>query len=224
MRQLLRGSYFHPRREWQRIDADWLNAAEQMALNLDSDTNNTSLALAFELGDAGPVLLFPGDAQVGNWLSWRDQLYHDCKGKKSVSIHELFARTSLYKVGHHGSHNATLKRDSGTNEHPQVVPYGLELMDDIIAMIPVDFKTAEKSQWRMPHKPLYEALRQKSRKRVLRADESNAPLKLEAKERDIVPTQTKFTPVPGKANVKWRCSEQTFAEAHPIYFDVQFTQ
>jgi hypothetical protein len=26
--------------------------------------------LAFELASEGEVLLFPGDAQVGNWLSW----------------------------------------------------------------------------------------------------------------------------------------------------------
>ena len=40
------------------------------------ETNNTSLALAFELiekGRVGKVLLFPADAQVGNWLSWHGE-------------------------------------------------------------------------------------------------------------------------------------------------------
>jgi hypothetical protein len=35
-------------------------------LRLDPDTHNTSVVLAFQLGDGGPVLLFPADAQVGN--------------------------------------------------------------------------------------------------------------------------------------------------------------
>src|SRR5437867_12940176 len=86
--------------------------AAEFALNLDSDTNNTSLALAFELND-GRVLLFPGDAQVGNWESW----HVDADGKprswqvngRDVIARKLLERTVLYKVGHHGSHNATLR-------------------------------------------------------------------------------------------------------------------
>ena len=34
---------------WRRIDAAWLGASETMALQLDSATNNTSLAIAIEL-------------------------------------------------------------------------------------------------------------------------------------------------------------------------------
>ena len=52
--------------DWRRIDADWLEAAEQLALHLNSYTNNTSLVLAIELVDSGRVLLFPADSQVGN--------------------------------------------------------------------------------------------------------------------------------------------------------------
>src|SRR5205085_6914038 len=55
---------------WRRIDDNWLGAANNLALQLDADTNNTSLALAIELSPGGKVLLFPGDAQVGSWLSW----------------------------------------------------------------------------------------------------------------------------------------------------------
>ena len=57
---------------WRRIDEDWLGSAAQFALNLDSATNNTSLVLAVGLSPGGEVLLFPADAQVGNWLSWQD--------------------------------------------------------------------------------------------------------------------------------------------------------
>ena len=45
----------------------------EFALKIDNDVNNTSLALALELADKR-VLLFPGDAQVGNWLSWDRQM------------------------------------------------------------------------------------------------------------------------------------------------------
>jgi beta-lactamase superfamily II metal-dependent hydrolase len=218
---LMQSTYFHPNSDWRRIDSDWLNAAEQLALNLDSDTNNTSLALAFEQKD-GSVFLFPGDAQVGNWLSWRNQQYVDEKGKATVTMQDLFSRTVLYKVGHHGSHNATLKRDSGTNEDPEIKPYGLELMKDFIAMIPVDFATAQKSQWDMPHKPLYEALREKGKNRVLRSDESARPLRPTTEDRDIMPTDTRFKPVPGKKHARWRKSEQLLAKDHPLYFEVEF--
>ena len=60
------------RQSWRRIDEDWLGSAAQFALNLDSATNNTSLVLAVGLSPGGEVLLFPADAQVGNWLSWQD--------------------------------------------------------------------------------------------------------------------------------------------------------
>ncbi len=138
----------------RKIDRDWLNAAAEMALQIDSDTNNTSLVLAFELGEGGPVLLFVGDAQIGNWLSW------------AGSAASLLERTVFYKVGHHGSHNATLK------------PGGLEAMlsPDLVAAIPVDEDFARRPKgrcpdgWDMPAGPLLERLRQLTRGRILRAD------------------------------------------------------
>ena len=57
---------------WRCIDSHWMGASETMALQLDSATNNTSLVLAIERAATGEVLLFPGDAQAGNWLSWQD--------------------------------------------------------------------------------------------------------------------------------------------------------
>ncbi len=64
---------------------------------LDKQMNNTSLILLFEVGDK--LLLFPGDAQIENWL-------FALKQKKFVN---LLRRVNLYKVGHHGSLNATPK-------------------------------------------------------------------------------------------------------------------
>jgi hypothetical protein len=83
-----------------------LSTAAELALALDSATNNTSLVLAIELVDSEKVLLFPADAQVGNWLSWETLRF---EGEKPVIGPDLLARTAFYKVGHHGSHNATLK-------------------------------------------------------------------------------------------------------------------
>src|SRR5436190_5025038 len=59
------------------------------------DTNNTSLVLAFELLPSRRVLLFPGDAQVGNWLSWQDVRWSvtDAGGAREVTAADLLSRT-----------------------------------------------------------------------------------------------------------------------------------
>lgn len=151
--------------EWRRIDDDWLDAAEDLALRLDRLTNNTSLALAFELVNSRKVLLFPADAQVGNWMSWHDHTWTVQEGDRfrDVDAQDLLARTVLYKVGHHGSHNATL-RDKGLKmmNHP-----------DLVAMMPVDEKTAhEKKRWKkMPFQPLIKDLGKRTRERILRVDQ-----------------------------------------------------
>lgn len=174
----LRG-YFLPRDDWRRIDRDWLTTAEQLALKLDSDTNNTSLVLAFAIGDAADhrVLLFPGDAQVGNWESWRQYVWP--AGAKqddpdAITAARLLAATVLYKVGHHASHNATL-RDAG-----------LELMThpDLVALIPVREEFARTiKHWNMPFPALLSRLLEKTKGRVLRADRSLDDLKADAAKR-----------------------------------------
>jgi hypothetical protein len=68
---------------------------------LDDQMNNTSLILLFEVG--GKKLLFPGDAQIENW-SWA---LEDAPDAKKTS--ETLASVDFYKVGHHGSRNATPK-------------------------------------------------------------------------------------------------------------------
>jgi hypothetical protein len=146
----------------RRIDRDWLDGAAEFALQLDSYTNNTSLVLAFELVETGQVLLFVGDAQIGNWKSWAAVKFEDEK----VTATNLLARTVFYKVGHHGSHNATLKEG------------GLELMTspDLVAAIPVDEIFAHRPKggkpegWDMPAGPLLKVLLEKTSGRVLRGD------------------------------------------------------
>lgn len=149
--------YYKPDEAYRRIDDDWLFAVGDLALKLDGDTNNTSLVLAIELIDSGKVLLFPGDAQVGNWLSW-----DDCKweGHDGLTAEKLLNQTVFYKVGHHGSHNATLQAK------------GLERMsNDLVAMIPVDRDFAQKTKgWEMPFGKLHTRLLEKTKGRVLIAD------------------------------------------------------
>jgi hypothetical protein len=148
---------------WRRIDEDWLGSAAQFALNLDSATNNTSLVLAIELLPGGEVLLFPADAQVGNWLSWQ-QVQWTLDGNKTVTAIDLLKRTKFYKVGHHGSHNATLR------EH------GLELMPHgLAALLPVDHEMAHKKGWDgMPLPGLLDALKAHNAT-VVRMDDDHLP-------------------------------------------------
>jgi hypothetical protein len=159
--------YFVPEESWRTIELDWLYGAERLALQLDSDTNNTSLALAIELVDKDDsrVLVFPGDAQVGNWVSW-ETLHWNARDEhgepEQVKAEELLKRTVLYKVGHHASHNATTR-------------WGLERMagEGLAALIPVYEEQAHKQGkkgWDMPFPPLLKRLKEKTEGRVFRAD------------------------------------------------------
>jgi len=155
--------------EWRRIDDDWLHVTSDLALQLDSATNNTSLALAIERIADGKVLLFPADAQQGNWLSWHDPKLHwtvkEGTTDRTVNAADLLARTVFYKVGHHSSHNATAREK------------GLELIEqerELTAFIPVDRAVALKrnppDSWQMPALALYRRLLQKCQGRVARSD------------------------------------------------------
>jgi len=161
--------YLRPGEEWRRIDHDWLHAAADLALQLDSMTNNTSLALAIERISDGRVLLFPADAQEGNWLSWHAPgmkwTFREGATLKEKTADQLLAETVFYKVGHHSSHNATAKAK------------GLEMMrreTELTAFIPVDRAVAlgrnPKDSWQMPARPLYLRLLQKCQGRVVRSD------------------------------------------------------
>ncbi len=144
---------------WRRIDSDWLHAGGALALRLDRGINNTSLVLAFELPD-GRVLLFPGDAQLGNWESWHDAANAWPSREEDaprITARDLLARTVFYKVGHHGSHNATAH------------DLGLELMThaDLRAFIPISHAMALENDWeRIPLPGLVNALRERAKGRV----------------------------------------------------------
>lgn len=82
-------------------------------------------------------------------------------GAEPVKLADLLQRTVLYKVGHHGSRNATLSTK------------GLETMtsSELVAMIPVDSEWAhEKMHWEHPAKNVLERQEEKTRGRVIRSD------------------------------------------------------
>jgi hypothetical protein len=144
--------YGSPSEAWRRIDDAWLGVSAGLAAALDSYVNNTSLALAIELPRSGNVLVFAADAQMGNWQSWGDLTWEiDDGGNKTrtVKIQDLLEYAVFYKVGHHGSENASF------------LPY-VDLMKrpELVAMLPVDEKDARAVHWdKMPWPPLVKHLK-----------------------------------------------------------------
>lgn len=84
---------------WYRYQAQREQAENMLSIvrTLDGVMNNTSVILLFEAGSKS--LLFPGDAQYENWMYALSQ----------AAIVKRLAKVDLYKVGHHGSLNATPK-------------------------------------------------------------------------------------------------------------------
>ena len=136
------------------MDARWLiyhvrstHAAQllQLVRILDQAMNNTSVILLFQVGKH--CLLFPGDAQIENW--------EFALGQKEYT--ELLAGVELYKVGHHGSRNATpkdlwklFKNRSKSKKDPKRL---VSLMSTMEGM-----HGHEKSQTEVPRQTLVNAL------------------------------------------------------------------
>lgn len=156
---------------WRRIDDEWIGAAEGLALRLNNEVNNTSLVLAFELPKTRKVLLFTGDAQRGSWIGWSKLEWTDPDANKTTA-RDLLGRCVLYKVGHHGSHNATLN-GTETDEYANLgwIARGT-FAKDFAAMIPANTTWAlSKSQpWVHPLPQIEAALMEKSGGRVFRSD------------------------------------------------------
>lgn len=156
---------------WRRIDSEWLFSAERFALKLNRGINNTSLVLAFELPQTRKVLLFVGDAQRGNWKSWAAPTWQD--GPTSVTARDLLARTVLYKVGHHGSHNATL---AGTTDDDYANLSWMGLtgaageFTSMITAVNEWAMTKNNPPWRHPLPSIRKALVEKSHGRVFQSD------------------------------------------------------
>ncbi|MBL0357073.1 MAG: MBL fold metallo-hydrolase [Chitinophagaceae bacterium] len=151
---------------WRQIEEDWLETSEQLAIAINTYTNNTSLAMAIEFEGSGKVMLFPADAQSGNWISWHNESVTSAlKRNGGKPANELLDKTVFYKVGHHGSHNGTASKS------------GLDKMGNsrqLVAMMPL-VQDKVPSQWggskNFPAKALYTELIKKTNGAILRTDE-----------------------------------------------------
>jgi glyoxylase-like metal-dependent hydrolase (beta-lactamase superfamily II) len=107
----------------RKIDGAGEGDLGRLALQMDNLTNNTSLVFAIRLGQ--DYYLFVGDAQVGNWYGFVERQYN--LGDRTLTGEEILRSTRFYKVGHHGSHNATL------------FAKGLDLMPDgLVSIVPTE--------------------------------------------------------------------------------------
>ncbi len=124
---------------------------DALAFTLDQALNNTSVVALMSF--SGVNLLFPGDAQYGNWKFWLQQHGSD----------DLLGGVHFYKVSHHGSLNATPK---GALEK---MPQG-----KFAAMV-----STQNVPWNsIPRMPLMKALDQRAQHKVVRSDSlpiKNAP-------------------------------------------------
>jgi beta-lactamase superfamily II metal-dependent hydrolase len=187
---------------WRRLTADDLAENEALALAMNNATNNASLVLAFELSKGGKVLLFVGDAQAGNWRSWSDDQFDDNGAK--VTVENLLARTVLYKVGHHGSHNATLKGKAGPGRASLDGMAQGAYATEFAAMITAVEAWAHqkpKPNWNHPLPAIKTALEEKAGGRVLQTDST-------------LPTSPVGTGAAGWQGFSARVTET------PLYFDL----
>jgi beta-lactamase superfamily II metal-dependent hydrolase len=84
--------------ERSQIKEESSGGDELLAATLDGAVNGTSLMLVLQIGKTH--VLFPGDAQ---WGTWRVAM-------EDPTLVDLMKRSTFYKIGHHGSHNATPKQ------------------------------------------------------------------------------------------------------------------
>ncbi|HET9943280.1 MAG TPA: hypothetical protein VFR05_08065, partial [Terriglobia bacterium] len=116
--------------------------AMDLAFALEDAVNNSSLVLLFLFGKYG--LLMTGDAQWGSWDSWIGQ----------DPAEQTFERITLFKLGHHGSHNATPK----------------SIIDRLPANVTVLVPTHNTPFPTLPEPKLMAALESRSNGRVVRSD------------------------------------------------------
>jgi hypothetical protein len=152
--------------DWRTVESEWTGSSTRLALQLDRDVNDASLALAFELPD-GRVLLFPGNAQEAQWRSWQRLSWpREEERDHPVTVSDLLRRTVLYKASHHGSQAGTPWEDGlARMTHP-----------DLMVMVPVDEAEAREpgeghpGSWDFPFGPLLDRFREVARGRVLLPD------------------------------------------------------
>ena len=146
---------------------------------IDSTLNNQSLVILFTCRNR--KLLFVGDAQWGNWAYW---LYgKTVRGKPpgiSERAREILASVDFYKVGHHGSTNATPIPVVGA------LPVNCAAMCSTETGYPRERRTYGNvlAKTEVPRTALMDALETRTRRKLVRSDwiaAGEAPASPEAK-------------------------------------------
>ena len=121
-----KGPHFPIDSRWFILHARRLQGDQllQIVRMLDDAMNNTSVILLLQVG--GKRLLFPGDAQIENW----EFALSDKRTRK------LLAGVELYKVGHHGSLNATPKKLWELFEHRSKTPGTAKRLKSLMSTMP----------------------------------------------------------------------------------------
>jgi len=113
---IFKNEYRSPETEERKDNVRWLisklDAIRGQQLlgfvrKLDEHINNTSLVLLFKFGKLN--MLFPGDAEVASWEQISTTESDGSVLENKVVIEKL-KKVNIYKVGHHGSNNATPKK------------------------------------------------------------------------------------------------------------------
>jgi len=133
------------------VQPDMLAARAAVANNV---INNQSLVTLFTF--KGKTLLFAGDAQWGNWANF---LFGGLTGTSlKAESKAILGKLDFYKVGHHGSTNATPKDALAA------------MRDGCVAMC----STAVGAYNEVPRGPLITAIDQKTHKQLARSDQVTA--------------------------------------------------
>ncbi len=174
---------------WRRIESDWLGVAGRLApARLAHEQHQPGTRLrARALPPRAPFPRRRPGGQLDELGRKPVALEHRIIRRRTVTAADLLARTVLYKVSHHGSHNATLRE------------LGLELMTsrELAAMLPVDRTTAQKMDWNMPFPTLYRRLHEKTSGRLLDLETGLPPSpdgQSDAREWNRFLAQTDVTP------------------------------
>lgn len=153
----------------ERIETDIAKSQPDViraiAATVDNTINNQSVVVLFTFN--GKKLLFAGDAQWGNWQNF---LFGGALGSPghtglTAEAKAILGSIDFYKVGHHGSTNAT--------------PIdALEAMrDGVVAMCStaIDAYGCVKNESEVPRIPLMTALERKTGGKVARSDQVPVP-------------------------------------------------
>ena len=139
----------------QRVASSQPDVVQAIAQQTDNTLNNQSLVTLFQF--AGKKLLFAGDAQWGNWQNFLFGGAFGTPGHSTLCADAgaILGSIDFYKVGHHGSTNAT----------------PIDALEAMKAGVAAMCSTAEHAYNQVPRGPLLEALKTKSGGKLARSDQ-----------------------------------------------------